>query len=190
MIKKLQALKAKKGFTLVELIVVIAIIGVLAAILVPTMMGYVTSSRVQSVNSTAAALQDTTNTFIVDMDTKGYSTLKTGTGKWVMENGQFTTFDTGVLGTKAVAVAGDYQEELEAQIAEDYGNIVWATIYIENGKVAACTYCADNAPTDAPEFSSGAWSGSWSDTDGITTGGSVVGTSPAFVTALGGGTTT
>ena len=34
----------KKGFTLVELVVVIAIIGVLAAILVPTMMSYIRKS--------------------------------------------------------------------------------------------------------------------------------------------------
>ncbi len=35
----------KNGFTLIELIVVIAIIGVLAAILVPTMIGYVKKSK-------------------------------------------------------------------------------------------------------------------------------------------------
>ena len=35
----------KKGFTLIELIVVIAIIGVLAALLVPVMVGYVAKAK-------------------------------------------------------------------------------------------------------------------------------------------------
>lgn len=45
--------KRKKGFTLIELVVVIAIIGVLAAILVPVLMGYVRKSRVAAANDNA-----------------------------------------------------------------------------------------------------------------------------------------
>lgn len=53
-----------KGFTLVELVVVIAIIGVLAGILVPSIMGYVRKSRIKAmtgdcksiVNSAASAI--------------------------------------------------------------------------------------------------------------------------------------
>ena len=61
----------RKGFTLIELIVVIAIIGVLAMILVPSMLGYVRKSKVSTANSAAASVQKALNTSLIEFDEEG-----------------------------------------------------------------------------------------------------------------------
>ena len=99
----------KKGFTLIELIVVIAIIGVLAAILVPSMLGYVKKSKISSANSAASSHQKAINTALIEIDeeteegsdiTEIERSAKTATAVTLKDaNGAFTFTTQGYTGT-------------------------------------------------------------------------------------------
>lgn len=72
--------KKKKGFTLIELIIVIAIIGVLAMIAVPKFLNIKSDANVKSDVSNAKTISDATGTLIA----KGDITLPSGTDTKVL----------------------------------------------------------------------------------------------------------
>ena len=122
----------KKGFTLIELIVVIAIIGVLAAILVPSMLGYVRKSKISSANSTASSIFKAINSALTELDEEGFDV---GGDAWIKiapTTGTCTTSEGEGAGNK---FGTDTDAKLTGKIKNFFSDIT----KVKGGAIAYCT---------------------------------------------------
>lgn len=185
MLKKLMKLKNKKGFTLVELIVVIAIMAVLTAVLVPLVGRYAAQATYSGLQDTAKTISNNVNYVLTDFTQTGkvYSN--------VVITGHKTSSSAGGLGLSATATAlasmsdtgddyvvmpltsttysGDYGElltEIENALIADLANDAYFRIAVGDSAVVGVIYstAADSAVTSLTKGSVSA-----TDTSGAST---------------------
>lgn len=115
-----------KGFTLIELIVVIAIIAVLAAILIPSLMGWVAKSSLRTANTNAKAVATNGAAVLADLEVEG-----------VYLSGPFTA-DTDPTYNK------DYVVDEVKKLAGFKEDNIWGFYYDKDEEKITYAYWAEN----------------------------------------------
>ncbi|MBD5115750.1 MAG: prepilin-type N-terminal cleavage/methylation domain-containing protein [Ruminococcaceae bacterium] len=141
MLNKIRKLKEKKGFTLVELIVVIAIIAILTAVIVPLVGRYSAQATYTTLQDAAKTISNSVNTAISDATMMGSISSMTGlTGS--KANDSLTVTAEGGAGTQ---IDTDIVDKTTSALEATLPNGCTFHVLISNNTVQGVIYSADSA---------------------------------------------
>lgn len=171
LMNKKQKTTTNKGFSLVELIVVIAIMAVLVAVLAPAMVRYVENSRKSTDAQTVAGVVSTVQAAVIDEGIGAGNYTITLTGTAVSGSSSCIVGPDGSAGKTAIEKAlkdayGDNWNKdivLKSNTWGSSGNSVVVSINITNSGATTITYGSTQASgdesfadyTELPKTSSG-----------------------------------
>lgn len=113
-----QALTQKAGFTLIEMLVVIMILGILAAVVVPTYKGYIDQAK----NAKDLQILDALATAVISCESGQGVTIQTIS---ITFNNDTDSFIVAVTGDKNVTSLKDSEHNVEKQVLNLLGYQSW-----------------------------------------------------------------
>lgn len=131
--------KNVKGFTLVELIVVIAIIGVLAVVLVPNMMNYLKKASISKANDSTAKIAEQANLIAAELEMDG----KVLSGNYA----------TAAISFSSGENASDFASKLDAAVPDLNDDDKIFIAFGNDGQVAYVVYQEHGSASNASDKS-------------------------------------
>ena len=121
-----EKMKKRKGFTLVELVVVIAILGILAGIAVPKLGSSRNTAKIAAHNANVRILKSTAAMYLADHPNTEKIELTEEDLKGYLDGEKFPKVPSGLKDDKGEELKGEYEIELDEK-----GNITITPEQIE-----------------------------------------------------------
>lgn len=123
----------KKGFTLIELIVVIAILGILAAVLIPKFGGFTDKAKATQAMVSAKQVATAIDSIVAEGSTLDETTVGTVSG---VKDG---AIDNGTIAVTLGTAAGTGASTFVVQFTPTSGTVAYAGRLTDAGKVETLT---------------------------------------------------